>query len=129
MECDYGLTQAALLDLSPFFDQVHPIHARNAATGAARPPSGATVSVTAGAAGLTDPANLFYLRARMVADFLVAQTGDPAIFGAILDAFARGETIDQWLATAGHGLAPDRAGLDRQWRDWLRARFGEPGIA
>jgi hypothetical protein len=128
----YGtLAQADLLDLSVLLDQVHPVHARDQA--AAQPvkrTEGVAMNVQVMARGAIAPTILFYVKDRMVADFLIAQSGDPAIFGSILDGFRRGQTFDAWLATEGRarGLAPDRAGLDRQWRGWLRSTLGEPRL-
>lgn len=125
-----GASQAELLDLSALLDQEHPEHARRKAAGE-KPVEGVAVRVVSAPSGFANAANLFYLRNRVVADFLIAQTGDPAVFGSILDGFRRGQTFDQWLATegAGRGLAADRAGLERQWRAWLVSRWGEPQIA
>lgn len=126
-----GVSRTDLLDLTLLLDQVHPEHARRAAAPAAPSPPGVTMRVVNSPTGAFSEANLFYVKNRMVGDFLIAKTGDPAIFGSILEAFRRGETFDQWLATQGRakGLAPDRAGLDQQWRDWLKSSLGEPKVA
>jgi hypothetical protein len=73
-------------------------------------------------------AALFYLQGRMLADFLIDRTGDPAIFADIGAAFGRGRTIEQWLAERGpaHRLPATLDGLDAAWRAWLRNRFGAP---
>ncbi|MBI1686392.1 hypothetical protein [Caulobacter hibisci] len=126
-----ALTQADLLDLSGFLDQVHPAHARDLAAGAPPPKPGVTVRVETSQGGPVSPINLFYVKDRMFADFLMARTGDPAVFGSILDAFKRGQTFDDWLRVDGaeKGLAPDRQGLERQWRDWLKEKLGESKVA
>ncbi|QTC92688.1 hypothetical protein [Brevundimonas goettingensis] len=125
-----GLRSADLVDLSPLLDQVHPAHARDRAADRPRT-EGVATTIRASATGAIDPVNLFYLRVRMFADFLMARTNDPAVFGSILDAFSRGDSFDQWLATEGQarGLAPDRAGLEQQWRAWLGSSLGELRIA
>lgn len=121
-----GLQAADLVDLSPLLDQIHPAHARDRAENRPRV-EGVSTTIRASGQGLIDPVNLFYLRVRMFADFLLARTNDPAVFGSILDAFSRGDSFDQWLATEGRarGLAPDRAGLELQWRAWLGSGLGE----
>lgn len=68
----------------------------------------------------------FYLQGRAFADFLVDRTGDPAVFAAIGAALAKGQTLEQWLATEGEGRGLGRsvAEMEAVWNAWLQARFG-----
>ena len=73
-------------------------------------------------------APLFYSQGRVFADYLLDRTGQPAVFASISEAFARGDSMDTWLAREGRsrGLPTSVAALDRDWRGWLRARLGPP---
>jgi hypothetical protein len=121
---------ADLLDLQTFLRRDHPEHALNADARSERPRSDGpgVVVLTGPAIGQRGRSAIFYLQGRMFADFLIDRSGDAAVFGALGDAFARGDTIESWLAQHGaaRGLAEAVPELEQQWRDWLAARFGSP---
>lgn len=124
-------TVAELVDLTHFLSQAHPVPKDQIKL---LPTSGKVKegmqivtlsSVEAAQLGLNKAA-LFYFQGRMFADFLVERTGKPAVFARISAAFARNETMDQWLAAEGKdwGLPASVAALDGEWRQWLMKRFG-----
>ena len=123
-----GIEAEDLLSIVDFLHGAHP-HA-GAANNDPAPADGApTVQVALDEdAELSRRTTIFYVKARVFADFLIDTTGDEAVFGSIGTAFARGAAFEDWLATEGRarGLATRLPALQRQWRAWLRARYGPP---
>lgn len=124
-------TVAELVDLTHFLSQNHPIGKDRVKQlpASAKPVAGLQVIALSAAEAAQlgyDKAALFYFQGRMFADFLVERTGKPAVFARISAAFARNETMDQWLAAEGKdwGLPASVAALDGEWRQWLMKRFG-----
>ena len=127
--------------LAAFFVDEHPLAAEGVA--AAREVSRTVARAAAGsdpAAGRTSVARvrtgsagmgaaLFYAQARLVADFLIERSGDPAVSDSIARAYADGRTMEQWLAAEGppRNLPATVAELDSQWAAWLAARYGPAG--
>ena len=124
-------TPSELLDLPLFLSREHPakgLQERLKATAAPGATSEIRVLTGDEARQVATGAGLFYLQARLFADYLIERTGNPAVFGEIGAAFGRGETMEQWLATRGPAL---RLGstipeLTAGWRTWLAARLGPP---
>lgn len=119
-----------LIDLPRFLFREHPGHGNEVQAEAARTGTLA-IRVLSGDDAQAQMANirekaLFYNQGRVFADFLIDRTGNPAVFGAIGEAFGRGETFEVWLAANGGalGLAATVPELDLQWRAWLETRFG-----
>lgn len=111
-----------LTSLGEFFEANHPMAAhipelRKTAGG------GASVRVISGekAEKLVGDALWFYVQARLVADFLIEASDDPAIFGEIADSIASGSDMTGWLAARGaeHGLPTTVESLNALWQDWL----------
>lgn len=91
---------------------------------------GQTFSVTTTTSALLDPADqatalMFYGQARVLADFLIEQSGDEMIFRRIGEQLAAGRTMDDWLAVEGEALhlGSSVAELDEIWRSWLTANY------
>lgn len=125
----------ALVDLPAFFASSHPGVARGEAMlkeirkegpGAA-PKNGVLIRASSGpeAEKFAESAIHYYLQSTMAAEYLVARTGDLTVFARIGAAFARGETIEQWLANKEpKGKLPrDLKALQADWLDWLETRF------
>lgn len=125
---------AEVVDLPLYLAREHPAYAGVRAMmdkeGSMR---GARVMTLAGeeARKVANGGILFYLQSRLFADYLIARSAKPAIFASIGAAFGRGETMERWLAANGraNGLPTTIAALDRDWRAWLAARFGKPGVS
>ena len=118
---------AELLNLREFLGRDHPEKEANQSTQQqASDGDGPTITVVQPKEGMSGAR--YYEQGRMFADFLIDRTGDRAIFGSIGEAFGQGKSMDQWLAANGaaNGLAGSVEGLEQQWREWLRARFGPP---
>lgn len=86
----------------------------------------ARVTVLSGdaqAARLAAKGEAFYAQARGFADFLLARSGNPAIFGELARALADGSSVEDWLALHGtrHDLGDSVAELSAFWQDWLDA--------
>lgn len=74
----------------------------------------------------------FYLQSAVASQYLIDRTGNRQIFARIAEAFARGETIEQWLANKEpKGKLPrDLKALQADWLSWLDQRFpAEPAKA
>lgn len=74
----------------------------------------------------------FYLQSAVASQYLIDRTGNRQIFARIAEAFARGETIEQWLANKEpKGKLPrDLKALQADWLVWLDQRFpAEPAKA
>lgn len=67
----------------------------------------------------------FYLQSAVASQYLIDRTGNRQIFGRIAEAFARGETMAQWLANKEpKGKLPrDLKALQADWMAWLATRF------
>lgn len=124
-----------LVDLPGFFASTHPGVARSAAVlselrkkePGTVPKDGVLIRAASGpeAQKFAESAIHYYLQSTMAAEYLVARSGDPAIFARIGAAFGRGETIEQWLANGQpKGKLPrDLKALQTDWLDWLETRF------
>ena len=74
----------------------------------------------------------FYLQSAVASQYLIERTGNRQIFARIAEAFARGETMAQWLANKEpKGKLPrDLKALQADWLSWLDQRFpAEPAKA
>lgn len=74
----------------------------------------------------------FYLQSAVASQYLIDRTGNRQIFARIAEAFARGETMAQWLANKEpKGKLPrDLKALQADWLSWLDQRFpAEPAKA
>jgi hypothetical protein len=129
---------AELIDLPRFLGRTHPgkaLQDRIMRSGAGSPTMGQPIVLQVkdndalGKAGLD--AAVFYLQGRVFADFLIEKSRDEAIFASLGRAFGKGQTFEQWLAANGRKkrLTDSISGLDRQWREWLAARYGPPAAA
>lgn len=128
-----GVSAAELVDLNKFLHRDHPMAAvqRDIVKKAAKGGMGIATLTGEEAKKVSQGGILFYVQSRAFADLVIDRSGSPAIFADIGAAFGRGETIEQWLATNGakNRLGSNVAELEKIWRDWLRARFGEPAAA
>lgn len=68
---------------------------------------------------------VFYWQSRGFADYLIARTGDPAIFGSIASAYSNGSDFVAWLSAEGTalGLPRDLDSLDADWTRWLCGEY------
>ncbi|KPN19828.1 hypothetical protein AO715_07675 [Xanthomonas sp. Mitacek01] len=122
-----------LRPLDVFFAQSHPMAAQLPALQAqatSEAGAGGRVRVLSGEAAqrLAGNARWFYAQARGVADFLLASSDDPAVFGSIAAFLADGGDMDGWLAAHGkrYGLPTTVAALGAAWTQWLAARGAQP---
>lgn len=117
--------RARLLDLSTFLSGGHP-----ALPKLDLPPGSAGVRVLTGAeaAGIAAAAGGFYLQARLFADYILARSGDPAVFRLTAEALASGKTMPQWLVDAASGshLPATPAALQQDWERWLASERTTP---
>ena len=128
-----------LIDLPSYFASEHPAAAPVKALldKQGLSPStvkGTTVRVLAGAEAekVAGGSLRYYLQAAVVSQYLVERTGDHAVFARIGAAFARGETMAQWLANKEpKGKLPrGLKALQADWLSWLDQRFpAEPAKA
>lgn len=112
-----------MINLETLLDQPHPMSGRipDNDSGNLSVEIGSDASIAA-----------FYVKARVFGDFLIAASGDPMVFGHIMEAFSQGESFNDWLSREGQarGLAGDRQALDAQWREWLVETMGpRPDVA
>ena len=125
--------RTTITDLATFLHREHPakglqdmIAARAAGSPGSPDAPGPRILVISAeeAKGRSQIAALFYLQARLFADFLIARAGDPAVFADIGAAFGRGETIEQWLAARGptYHLGRTVAEVRVDWIIWLEMR-------
>ncbi|MBA3837399.1 MAG: hypothetical protein H2054_00560 [Sphingomonas sp.] len=124
-----------LVDLPGFLNSAHPGAARGREMLAkireeepdALPKNGVMIRASSGpeAEKFAESAIHYYLQSTMAAEYLVARTGDPAVFARIAAAFGRGETMAQWLANnEPKGKLPrDLTALQADWLAWLDQRF------
>jgi hypothetical protein len=70
----------------------------------------------------------FYAECRAFAEFLMEKSGDRRIFGNIATHEAGGSNFQAWLKqnAVKFKLPGDIPALDRQFRDWLKARCEKP---
>lgn len=63
----------------------------------------------------------FYLQTRALADFLIEHAQSPTIFASIAEAFAKQQSLADWLNTNGqrYGLPNDMTELEKHWQAWL----------
>jgi hypothetical protein len=121
-----AVARATLIDLANFLHQEHPAKALQdmVATRAAASAGPRVMVISAEEAkGKTQLAAIFYLQARSFADFLMARTGNDAVFAEISEALGRGETSEQWLAKRGRALHLGSTISDVQtnWLAWIDA--------
>ncbi len=123
-----GERAAELTDLRLFLTRDHPMknvqHEVFAKAGGKA--QGITILTGEEARRVSAGGVLFYLQARVFADFLVDRADDPAIFAHIGAAFGRGESFETWLQSNGaqRGLGSSIGELEAIWKNWLEARFG-----
>lgn len=69
----------------------------------------------------------YYLLATLAAQYLIDRTEDPKIFGRLGAAFARGETMVDWLQSEEFkGRLPrSMDAVQADWLKWLDRRFLE----
>lgn len=110
----YRNSPERILPLETFFHTRHPL-----AELAARSTSKVTITLfndkaIEGEAG-------FYLQARAVADFLIEHGQSPTIFASIAEAFAKQQSLADWLNVNGqrYGLPNDMNELEKHWQAWL----------
>jgi hypothetical protein len=119
----------ALFDLGQFLKEAHPAAAQ--ARAIIDQPSAeekkSTVRLVTGddARKIAEGGLRFYLQSAVVSQYLFDRTGDRAVLARVAEAFARGETIEQWLANAEPkgSLPRDLAAMQADWLVWLEARF------
>lgn len=123
-----SLTRAQIVDLPLYLSREHPAKHLQGGPQPRQAIGGSGIRILSGdeAVKAASGAILFYLQSRVFADYLIARSGDPAVFAEIGAAFGRGETMDQWLAKRGaaHRLGTSVGALDAGWRAWLVGRFG-----
>lgn len=64
---------------------------------------------------------LYYAQLQALADFLLASSNRPDVFGSLAGSIASGASIEQWLRSDAtrFGLPADLEALDRAWSAWL----------
>ncbi|OYU14994.1 MAG: hypothetical protein CFE37_08090 [Alphaproteobacteria bacterium PA4] len=118
-----------LLDIGNFFAEEHPAAAPVKTLLAARTAveKQGTVMMLTGeeASKIADGSVRFYQQSAMVSRYLAERSGDPKVLNNIAQAFARGETMAQWLANAEpKGALPrDLKAVQADWLAWLAKRF------
>ncbi len=119
-----------MLDLPHYFHEAHPAGAAVRALLDKQKAEGKTVSGVTLLTGdearrVSGGAARFYQQSAVASQYLADRTGDPAVFGRIGAAFARGETIEQWLANhEPKGKLPrELKAMQADWLDWLDKRF------
>lgn len=85
--------------------------------------NGARLMLVSGeeAAKLTAGSNpiRFYSQSRVFADFMIASSGDPAIFADIARSMRAGQNFEQWLNGNESGLPRTMSGLETLWDEYL----------
>lgn len=119
-----------MIDLPHFFHEKHPAYEqvkalRDQSAKQGAPAARTQVFVGSEADAISAGTVRFYLQSAVGALYLADRTGDPKVFARIGAAFARGETIEQWLANAEpKGKLPrDLTRLQADWLAWLDKRF------
>lgn len=124
-----------LLDLVGYFTKGHPVGANPQELmnrmGGGGTDSGATIRVLTGpeAQRIAGDGIRFYLQSRLVADFILARSGNEAVFGEIASAMARNQDFEAWLAASGadHGLPGSLKAFESEWLSWLEQRYPVEG--
>ncbi|WP_162789466.1 hypothetical protein [Altererythrobacter sp. ZODW24] len=67
----------------------------------------------------------FYIQSRLFADYMIAKTGNEAIFLPITTHIRDGGTFGEWLEAEGrqHGLPSTVSLLQADWQDWAEKRL------
>lgn len=119
-----AITRDDLVDLVGYLNSEHPKFSSRAGNPVSPATGTATVSVTVSTEGSDAKVLLFYLQSRMLADYLIDRSGDPAIFASIASAISRGQSFDQWLQARGTRLAFPKTShaLAADWLTWLDAK-------
>lgn len=118
-----------LLDIGNFFAEEHPAAApvkKLLAARSAVEKQGTVVMLTGDEASkIADGSVRFYQQSAMVSRYLAERSGDPKVLNRIAQAFARGETLDQWLANAERmgSLPRDLKAVQADWLAWLEKRI------
>ncbi len=126
------------VDLVNFLSETHPAHQQvkllsQQVNGELKKDSfKATVFTGEEARKIIEGGARFYLQSAVASQYLIDRTGNRQIFARIAEAFARGETMAQWLANKEpKGKLPrDLKALQADWLSWLDQRFpAEPAKA
>lgn len=115
---------AGLLSLTDFFASSHPLADIDRHLGSSRPEGTSVRHITGDLARrLAAQGAWYYAQARGAADFLISETGDDRVFGAIARSLANGDGMDDWLQRegAGFGLPSSMAALESRWQIYLEA--------
>ncbi len=125
-----------MIDLIHFFGETHPaqdqVKALTRQTGDGVSNGGVRVITGEEARKIAEGGARFYLQSAVASQYLIDRTGNRQIFARIAEAFARGETMAQWLASKEpKGKLPrDLKALQADWLAWLDQRFpAEPAKA
>jgi len=125
-----------MLDLIHFFAETHPaqeqVKALNRQTGNDAPNGSVRVISGDEARKIAEGGLRFYLQSAVAAQYLIDRSGNRQVFARIAEAFARGQTMEQWLAgDEPKGKLPrDLKALQADWLNWLDQRFpAEPAKA
>ena len=125
-----------MIDLVHFFAETHPaqdqVKALAQQTGNDLSKGGVRVITGEEARKIAEGGVRFYLQSAVASQYLIDRTGNRQIFARIAEAFARGETMAQWLANKEpKGKLPrDLKALQADWLSWLDQRFpAEPAKA
>lgn len=113
-----------LLDIEGFLASRHPMTAVTGGIGKAHSAAGTSgFRVIAGpeAAAIAGDGIAFYLKSLLISDYLVKQSDNPAIFGTITRALAKGMSFDDWLSAQGaaHGLPSSQKAFGAAYLRWL----------
>lgn len=119
------------VDLVNFLSETHPAHQQvkllsQQVGGETKKDSfRATVFTGEEARKIIEGGARFYLQSAVASQYLIDRTGNRQIFARIAEAFARGETMAQWLASKEpKGKLPrDLKALQADWLVWLDQRF------
>lgn len=113
--------RASILPLDAYFRSENPAKPPAGQTGAAK---GVSLVFRAGNDGKEqqEARNAWYAQTQAFADFLLAESGDPGIFGDLTRALSQGRDVGSWLGSTPHAgrLPRDMGGLQARWDDWLR---------
>lgn len=109
----------AISDLVHFLQRRHPSQARAATTSDST--AGVSVTATVRVRNGPDAKEAYYNQVRVLADYLMARTGDEAVFAEISQALAGGASFEAWLGsqTRYPSLPGTVAGLQADWTSWI----------
>lgn len=113
--------RASILPLNAYFRSENP----------AKPPAGQAVATKgvslvfrAGNDGKAqqEARSAWYAQTQAFADFLLAESGDPGIFGDLARSLSQGRDVGDWLDSTPHAgrLPRDLGGLQARWENWLQ---------